>query len=108
MIWKDEDYDTAKYQMLHEAEMMQNHPSMLAFLVGSDFWPDDRATDVYVNALNQMNWQNPVIAAAAKRSYPERLGPSGMKMDGPVSQSGRSLLINICQHRRLLADKATV
>lgn len=69
--------------MLHEAEMMQAHPSMLAFLIGSDFWPDEKATNVYVNALNRMDWPNPIIASASKRGYPKLLGPSGMKMDGP-------------------------
>lgn len=30
-----------------------------------------------------MDWRNPIIASASKRGYPEALGPSGMKMDGP-------------------------
>jgi exo-1,4-beta-D-glucosaminidase len=33
--------------MRHEAELMQSHPSMLGFLVGSDYWPDDRATGAF-------------------------------------------------------------
>ena len=69
--------------MLHEAAMMQSHPSILAFLVGSDFWPDNRATKIYVDALNRMDWPNPIIASAGKLSYPALLGPSGMKMLGP-------------------------
>lgn len=69
--------------MLHEAAMMQTHPSMLAFLVGSDYWPNDRATQIYVDAMHKMDWPNPIIASASKRGYPELLGPSGMKMDGP-------------------------
>lgn len=69
--------------MRHEAAMLQTHPSILAFLVGSDFWPDDRATAIYVDALNDLDWPNPVICSAAKRGYPELLGPSGMKMNGP-------------------------
>lgn len=81
--WDDEDYSTANTSMLHEAAMMQTHPSMLAFLVGSDFWPDDRAVKIYVDALDKLDWPNPIIASAAKRSYPTLLGPSGMKMDGP-------------------------
>ncbi|KAA8642559.1 putative glycosyl hydrolase [Aspergillus tanneri] len=81
--WTEKDYPIARAAMLHEAEMMQAHPSMLAFLVGSDFWPNDRATAIYVDALNRMDWPNPVIASASKRGYPKQLGPSGMKMDGP-------------------------
>ncbi|KAJ9612135.1 hypothetical protein H2200_003732 [Cladophialophora chaetospira] len=81
--WVDADYETANASMLHEAAMMQTHPSMLAFLIGSDYWPNDHATQVYVDALNKMDWPNPVIASAGKLGYPALLGPSGMKMDGP-------------------------
>lgn len=83
VLWNDADYATANASMRHEAAMMQTHPSLLAFLVGSDFWPDDRAAKIYVDALNQFDWPNPIIASAAKLSYPAILGPSGMKMDGP-------------------------
>ncbi|KAE8383836.1 glycoside hydrolase superfamily [Aspergillus bertholletiae] len=81
--WTEKDYPVAEAIMLHEGAMMQAHPSMLTFLIGSDFWPNDRATELYVNALNRMDWPNPIIASASKRGYPELLGPSGMKMDGP-------------------------
>ncbi|KAJ5301265.1 hypothetical protein N7508_006128 [Penicillium antarcticum] len=81
--WDDQDYRIARTSMLHEAEMMQAHPSMLGFLVGSDYWPDDQATEVYLDALRYMDWPNPIIASASMRGYPEALGPSGMKMDGP-------------------------
>ncbi|OAA51424.1 exo-beta-D-glucosaminidase [Metarhizium rileyi] len=83
VAWSDDDYDTANATMRHEAGMMQPHPSMLGFLVGSDFWPNDRATKIYVDALKDAYWQTPIIASASKRGYPALLGPSGMKMDGP-------------------------
>jgi exo-1,4-beta-D-glucosaminidase len=82
-VWEDEDYSDANTTMRHEAEMMQTHPSVMAFLIGSDFWPDDRATSVYVNALKASDWQTPIVASASKRGYPEVLGSSGMKMNGP-------------------------
>jgi exo-1,4-beta-D-glucosaminidase len=84
--WLDADYWDAKGSMLHEASMMQSHPSVLAFLIGSDFAPDERATRGYVEAFKAVDWQVPVIAAAATgRGYisNELTGPSGMKMDGP-------------------------
>ncbi|KAJ5978445.1 hypothetical protein N7501_001787 [Penicillium viridicatum] len=81
--WGKADYPVAKAAMLHEAEMMQSHASMLGFLVGSDFWPNEQATEIYLDALKVMDWPNPIIASASKRGYPEALGPSGMKMDGP-------------------------
>ncbi|KPM40396.1 Exo-beta-D-glucosaminidase [Neonectria ditissima] len=82
-LWTKNDYQTANASMRHEAAMLQPHPSMLAFLVGSDFWPNDRATEIYVKALKDAFWQVPVLASASKRGYPKLLGPSGMKMDGP-------------------------
>jgi exo-1,4-beta-D-glucosaminidase len=81
--WTENDYETADATMRHEAAMMQPHPSVLGFLVGSDFWPNDRATKIYVDALKDAYWQTPVIASASKRGYPALLGPSGMKMAGP-------------------------
>ncbi|KAL3487963.1 glycoside hydrolase superfamily [Aspergillus germanicus] len=81
--WQNQDYAIAHASMLHEAEMMQPHPSLLAFLVGSDYWPDERATDLYLSALRSMDWPNPVIASASMRGHPSQLPPSGMKMDGP-------------------------
>ncbi|KAF2246220.1 glycoside hydrolase family 2 protein [Trematosphaeria pertusa] len=81
--WTDPDYYIANISMRHEAEMMQHHPSMLTFLVGSDFWPDDRAVQIYVDALRAFNWDIPIIASASQRGFPALLGNGGMKMDGP-------------------------
>ncbi|KAI0160386.1 glycoside hydrolase family 2 protein [Xylariaceae sp. FL1272] len=81
--WTENDYDIANASIRHEALMMQGHPSMIAFLVGSDYWPNDRATQIYTSSLGAANWQVPIVASASKRGYPENLEPGGMKMDGP-------------------------
>ncbi|KFX96242.1 hypothetical protein V490_03437 [Pseudogymnoascus sp. VKM F-3557] len=81
--WVDADYVTAERQMEHEAYMMQGHASLLGFLVGSDFWPDERASPIYVNKLKELDWDVPIIASASLRGFPKNLGSSGMKMDGP-------------------------
>ncbi|KAI8632523.1 glycoside hydrolase family 2 protein [Xylariaceae sp. FL1651] len=81
--WSQADYAIANASMKHEALMQQGHPSLLAYLVGSDYWPDDQAAQIYSNALKAADWQMPIIASASKRGYPEIFGPSGMKMDGP-------------------------
>jgi exo-1,4-beta-D-glucosaminidase len=84
-LWSDNDYATANASMRHEALQMQSHPSMLAFLVGSDFWPDDKATAIYLAAMKDAGWELPVVSYAATKEngYPKALGPSGMKMEGP-------------------------
>lgn len=81
--WTSKDYQIANFSMRHEAAMLQTHPSVLTFLVGSDYWPDDNATAIYREAFARVNWPNPIIASASKRGHPEALGPGGMKMDGP-------------------------
>ncbi|KAG9255630.1 exo-beta-D-glucosaminidase [Emericellopsis atlantica] len=81
--WDEQDYKDANATIRHETSMMQTHPSMLAFLIGSDYWPDDRATEIYVEGLRGGGWQLPIVASASKRGYPDLLGPSGMKMSGP-------------------------
>ena len=78
--WVDADYVTAERQMEHEAYMMQGHASLLGFLVGSDFWPDERASPIYVNKLKELDWDVPIIASASLRGFPKNLGSSGMKM----------------------------
>lgn len=83
--WSENDYATANSSMRHEAAMMQTHPSVLGFLIGSDLWPDEKATSIYLEALRDSHWETPIIAAASKRGYPKSLGPSGLKMDGPYS-----------------------
>lgn len=83
--WVDNDYATANSSMRHEAAMMQAHPSVLGFLIGSDLWPNDRATSIYLEALRDSNWDTPIIAAASKRGYPKSLGPTGLKMEGPYT-----------------------
>ncbi|KAI1083352.1 glycoside hydrolase family 2 protein [Whalleya microplaca] len=81
--WGDSDYETANRSMYHEALMQQGHPSMLAYLIGSDYWPDDKAAEMYYYSLKAADWQLPIIASASKRGFPQIVGPSGMKMDGP-------------------------
>ncbi|KAF2733389.1 glycoside hydrolase [Polyplosphaeria fusca] len=83
LLFTDPDYAIANISMRHEAALMQPHPAMLGFLVGSDFWPDDRATGIYVAALKARDWDTPIIASASQRGFPKLLGNGGMKMDGP-------------------------
>lgn len=82
-IWDTRDYSTANSSMRHEAAMLQTHPSVLGFMVGSDIAPDDEVTSIYVEALEQAGWQTPIISAGSSRKRSKLLGPSGMKMRGP-------------------------
>ncbi|MFF3980668.1 exo-beta-D-glucosaminidase [Streptomyces sp. NPDC001828] len=80
--WTPADYPVAKASMAAEAARLRDHPSVISFLIGSDFAPDRTIEKMYVDALNAADWATPVVAAASDNSAPIS-GSSGMKMTGP-------------------------
>jgi exo-1,4-beta-D-glucosaminidase len=80
--WTAADYPVAKASMTAEAERLRDHPSVISFLIGSDFAPDATIEKNYLDALAAADWATPVIPAASAKSSPQ-LGSSGMKMNGP-------------------------
>ncbi|MHC3469940.1 glycoside hydrolase family 2 protein [Streptomyces sp. 7R007] len=80
--WTAADYPVAKASMAAEAARLRDHPSVISFLIGSDFAPDATIEKNYLDALKAADWPTPVVAAASDNSSP-RLGSSGMKMTGP-------------------------
>jgi exo-1,4-beta-D-glucosaminidase len=80
--WTDADYPVAKASMAAEAARLRDHPSVISFLIGSDFAPDATIEKNYLDALKAADWPDPVVAAASDNSSPQ-LGSSGMKMTGP-------------------------
>nr|WP_051793164.1 exo-beta-D-glucosaminidase [Amycolatopsis jejuensis] len=80
--WTEADYPIAKASMTAEAERLRDHPSVLSFHIGSDFAPDARIEKGYLDALAAADWPAAVISAASAKASP-KLGPSGMKMNGP-------------------------
>lgn len=82
-VWDENDYHTANSSILHEAAVLQPHPSILGYLIGSDYWPDPRAANLYLGALDGVNWGAGIVASAGKLGFPKATGPGGMKMAGP-------------------------
>ncbi|WP_030927254.1 glycoside hydrolase family 2 protein [Streptomyces sp. NRRL S-646] len=80
--WTAADYPVAKASMAAEAARLRDHPSVISFLIGSDFAPDATIEKNYLDALEAADWPVPVVAAASANSSPQ-LGSSGMKMTGP-------------------------
>ncbi|MER5506438.1 exo-beta-D-glucosaminidase [Streptomyces sp. NPDC002766] len=80
--WTAADYPVAKASMAAEAARLRDHPSVVSFLIGSDFAPDATIEKNYLDALKAADWNAPVVAAASDNSSPQ-LGSSGMKMTGP-------------------------
>ncbi|MDC2954647.1 exo-beta-D-glucosaminidase [Streptomyces gilvifuscus] len=80
--WTPADYPVAKASMAAEAARLRDHPSVVSFLIGSDFAPDATIEKNYLDALRAADWNTPVVAAASDNSSPQS-GSSGMKMTGP-------------------------
>ncbi len=82
--WDAADEKVADASMASEARLLRNHPSVIAFLIGSDNAPPGALSKRYVDTLHAENWPLPIIAAAVDQATTET-GPSGMKMAGPYS-----------------------
>jgi exo-1,4-beta-D-glucosaminidase len=82
--WDAADEKVAAASMSSEARLLQNHPSVIGFLIGSDNAPPAAISKMYVDALHAEGWPLPIIAAAVEQGTAET-GPSGMKMEGPYS-----------------------
>ncbi|MEW2116208.1 sugar-binding domain-containing protein [Streptomyces sp. NPDC005474] len=80
--WTAADYPVAKASMAAEAARLRDHPSVISFLIGSDFAPDAAIEKNYLDALKAADWPTPVVSAASDKSSPVS-GSSGMKMTGP-------------------------
>ncbi|MEU3727226.1 exo-beta-D-glucosaminidase [Streptomyces sp. NPDC031705] len=80
--WESADYRVAKASMAAEAARLRHHPSVASFLIGSDFAPDRRIEQGYLDALKDADWTAPVIPSASDRPSPIT-GASGMRMTGP-------------------------
>ncbi|MFE3583328.1 glycoside hydrolase family 2 protein [Streptomyces vinaceus] len=80
--WTAADHPVARASMAAEAARLRDHPSVISFLIGSDFAPDAEIEKGYVDALKAADWPTPVIPAASAKSAP-LTGASGMRMPGP-------------------------
>ncbi|MEV8533770.1 exo-beta-D-glucosaminidase [Streptomyces sp. NPDC051211] len=80
--WEAADYPVAEASMAAEAARLRHHPSVISFLIGSDFAPNRKIEQGYLDALKAADWTTPVIPSASDRSSPIT-GASGMKMTGP-------------------------
>lgn len=83
-LWDEADHVIANVSMNHESLMLQSHPSLLTFLIGSDFGPSDEVATAYVDTLRGNDFQLPIISSAATKTvFPSVLPNPGLKMNGP-------------------------
>ncbi|HEY9110233.1 MAG TPA: sugar-binding domain-containing protein [Rhodanobacteraceae bacterium] len=82
--WDDADMKIAQASMASEARLLRNHPSVIAFLIGSDNAPPPAIAKMYVDTLRAADWHTPIVSAAVDQTSTVA-GPSGMKMAGPYA-----------------------
>lgn len=57
--WTAADYPVARASMAAEAARLRDHPSVISFLIGSDFAPDATIEKNYLDALKAADWPTP-------------------------------------------------
>jgi exo-1,4-beta-D-glucosaminidase len=80
--WKPADLEIAKASLRSQILRMRSHPSMLAWLNGSDEPPPANVERAYIDVLKEAAWPNPYLSSASAASTPVS-GPTGVKMNGP-------------------------
>jgi exo-1,4-beta-D-glucosaminidase len=80
--WKKEDYEIAAKSQADQIKRLRNHPSMLAWLNGSDNPPPPDVEKMYLNILKRLQWPNPVLSSATAKETAVT-GATGVKMEGP-------------------------
>jgi exo-1,4-beta-D-glucosaminidase len=81
-VWDDEDYAISKSSLEDQVRRLRNHPSLLAWMNGSDNAPPPDVERTYIAVLQKYQWPNPYISSATAK-VSEVTGPSGVKMAGP-------------------------
>ena len=79
--WDQENEMVAANSMRDQIRRLERHPSVIAFLYGSDFAPPPAIEQMYLGIMQELEWPNPAISSAAARTT--TVGPSGVKMTGP-------------------------
>jgi exo-1,4-beta-D-glucosaminidase len=81
-VWDKEDYDIAAKSQADQIRRLRNHPSVLAWMNGSDNPPPADVEQMYVDIIKKYQWPNPFISSATAKKA-EFSGASGVKMEGP-------------------------
>ena len=80
--WNERDRTIATASQQGQISRLRGHPSVLAWLNGSDEAPAAAIEQAYLNVLKERDWNDPIVSAAAAWDSPIS-GKSGVKMTGP-------------------------
>ncbi len=80
--WDQEDYTVSAASLKDQCRRLRSHPSVLAWLNGSDNPPPSEVEKTYLDTLESCSWPDPVVSSATEQ-VAAFSGPSGVKMTGP-------------------------
>ena len=80
--WKQSDIEIATASLRSQISRLRSHPSMLAWLNGSDQPPPAAVERPFLSVLKELDWPNPVLSSASENTTPIS-GQTGVKMRGP-------------------------
>jgi exo-1,4-beta-D-glucosaminidase len=80
--WQPEQHAVARSSLRYQIERARTHPSMLAWLNGSDHHPPPEIERDYLAIEKELRWPCPLVSSATA-ALSEVTGPSGVKMEGP-------------------------
>jgi exo-1,4-beta-D-glucosaminidase len=80
--WKPQDFEIAQQSLRDQIYRLRSHPSLVAWLNGSDNPPPPDVEQMYLDIEKQLLWPNPVVSSATGRTTTVT-GDSGVKMSGP-------------------------
>ena len=80
--WKPQDHVIAKASLIDQIYRLRGHPSVVAWLNGSDNPPPPTVEKMYLEVERQLRFPNPILSSATAASTPVT-GHSGVKMTGP-------------------------
>jgi exo-1,4-beta-D-glucosaminidase len=80
--WKPQDFTIAEHSLRDQMYRLRGHPSLLAWMNGSDNPPPPDVEQTYLKAEKEMLWTNPVVSSATAK-LAGFSGESGVKMTGP-------------------------
>src|SRR5262245_26246868 len=95
--WDAEDHQVAPASLHDQIARLRNHPSVVAWMNGSDFAPPAKVEQAYLDVLKDLEWSKPILSNATDAPGPVS-GPSGVKMRGPYDYVPPSYWLTDSKH----------
>ncbi len=80
--WKPQDFTIAEQSLRDQIYRLRGHPSLVAWMNGSDNPPPPDVEQTYLKVEKELLWPNPVVSSATAK-LAGFSGQSGVKMTGP-------------------------